>query len=129
MVGAPGEVNGMASRLGTTLAGCALILLIGMSTAQAATGRITFSGAVVEPTCSTEATLGQPEQPAGDASLPGRLSCGRTATDPGRSYSRVVINLADADLVHDRLLGYFASYAHATDDGRTTAKVVVHTYD
>jgi hypothetical protein len=119
----------MASPLGTTLAGCALTLLVGMSSAYAASGRIAFSGAVVEPTCSTEGTLIDPEQHSGDASIQRRLSCGRTATDPGRSYSRVVISLAEADLAHDRLLGYFASYARATDDGKAAAKIVVHTYD
>ncbi|HET8899482.1 MAG TPA: hypothetical protein VFN09_11990 [Rhodanobacteraceae bacterium] len=104
-------------------------MLIGMSTAQAAGGRIVFSGAVVESTCATEGAPINSGSRGGDASLQRRMSCGRTATDPGRSYSRMVISLAEADLAHDRLLGYFASYAPVADDGKVAAKVVVHTYD
>jgi hypothetical protein len=119
----------MAGSLGATLAGCALTMLIGMSTAQAAGGRIVFSGAVVESTCATEASPVGFGPRAGDASLQQRMSCGRTATDPGRSYSRVVLSLDEADLAHDRLLGYFASYAPVASDGKVAAKIVIHTYD
>lgn len=119
----------MIGSLGTALAGCALTMFFGMSTAKAAGGRIVFSGAVVEPTCSTEGTLAGPEPRSGDEPIQRRMSCGRTATDPGSSYSRVVVSLADADLAHDRLLGYFASYARVASDGKATAKIIVHTYD
>lgn len=119
----------MAGSFGTALAGCALTMLISMSTAQAASGRIVFSGAVVESTCSTEGSPIGSGSHADIASVQGRMNCGRTATDPGRSYSRTVISLADADLAHDRLLGYFASYARVTEDGKATAKILVHTYD
>jgi hypothetical protein len=119
----------MAGFLGTALAGCALTILVGMSTAQAASGRIVFSGAVVESTCSTEGTPIGIEPGAASESGHGRMNCGRTATDSGRSYSRTVIGLADADLVHDRLLGYFASYARVADDGKAAAQILVHTYD
>jgi len=125
MAGAPEEVNGMVSPSGIWLAGCAMVMLVGMSTARAATGRIVFSGAVVEPTCSM-AELGSVAHVAAGAAAQ-RLVCGRTATDAGRTYTREVIDLATADRSHNRLLDYFASYARGT--GAAAAKVVVHTYD
>ncbi|MHB1058390.1 MAG: hypothetical protein ACYC0F_11005 [Rhodanobacter sp.] len=106
-----------------------MAMFFGISTAKAANGRIVFSGAVVESTCSTEDTLAAPEPRSGDESFRRRMNCGRTAADPGSSYSRVVTSLADADLAHDRLLGYFASYARVDGDGKATAKIIVHTYD
>lgn len=125
MAGAPGEVKGMANPLGTWLAACAMVMLVGMSTARAASGRIVFSGAVVEPTCST-AELG-PVMDVAAGTAAQSLVCGRTATDAGRTYTREVIDLATADRNHNRLLDYFASYAPSTGDA--AAKVVVHTYD
>lgn len=114
----------MADSLGTTLAGCALIMLVGMSSANAATGRIAFSGAVVEATCSTDdvrvetASWSRPV----DGLAPGRLTCGQTPTDPGRSYSRTVVSLDAATIANNRLLDYFAGYANA--DGAKAALVV-----
>lgn len=116
----------MASPLGTTLAGCALTLLVGMSTAHAATGRIVFSGAVVEPTCST--TEFESVTYAAVGSFVQRLDCSRTAADAGRTYSREVLDLVMANRHHDRLLDYFASYARLSTGG-DVVKVVVHTYD
>ena len=119
----------MAASLGSRLAGCALIVFVGVSTVRAATGRMAFSGAVVEPTCSTEGVpVGPAAQPI-DSSTSARFACGRTATDSGRSYSREVTHLTAADVEHDRLLAYFASYARPGDAGATVAEVVVHTYD
>ena len=127
MAGAPHEVNGMASPLGIWLAGCAMVTLVGVSTARAATGRIVFSGAVVEPTCSTTELGSVMHDATGSAAQ--HLACGRTATDAGRTYTREVIDLATANRSHDRLLDYFVSYAPRTADGDAAAKVVVHTYD
>lgn len=127
MAGAPQEVNGMTVPLGIWLTGCAMVMLVGMPTARAATGHIVFSGAVVEPTCAT-AELGSVVHVAVGAAMQ-RLVCGRTATDAGRTYTREVIDLAMANRSHDRLLDYFASYAPRAADGDAAAKVVVHTYD
>jgi type 1 fimbria pilin len=104
-----------------------MVMLVIMSTARAATGRIVFSGAVVEPTCST-AELGS-VMPVATGSTAQHLACGRTATDTGRTYTREVIDLATANRSHDRLLDYFAGYAPRTADGDVAAKLVVHTYD
>jgi hypothetical protein len=104
-----------------------MVMLVGLPTARAATGRIVFSGAVVEPTCST-AELGPVMHVAAGAAAQ-RLVCGRTATDVGRTYTREVIDLATANRNHGHLLDYFASYAPRAADGDAAAKVVVHTYD
>ncbi len=107
----------------------ALVLLAGASGVHAASAHIAFSGAVVEPTCTVDTVTADPVPRVGQGAVPTRHSCGRTATDPGRAYSRVVTHLAPADLGHDRLLAYFASYAHRGPGDEATVKVVVHTYD
>jgi len=106
-------------------------MLFVASTAKAANGRIVFSGAVVEPTCSISTADADAEttvssRPA-DGSEHRRLSCGRTPTDPGRSYSRTTVSLDAATVSNDRLLGYFASYSNA--DGGGAAKLVTRTYE
>lgn len=91
---------------------------------QAAQGEISFSGAVVAPTCAidTAPAPGSPIQ-ASDA----HRRCGASAADAGSSYSRTDVMLGDAVVTGDPLLGYFSSYAPA--DGAKAAKVVVRTYD
>lgn len=121
----------MAGSLGATVAGCALIMLVGMSSAGAATGRIAFSGAVVEATCSTDdvkvETASRLRPVGGLASS--RLTCGQTSTDPGPSYSRTVISLDAATIANDRLLDYFAGYANVESVDGAKAKLVVRTYE
>lgn len=109
------------------LAGCALAMLFVTSPANAANDRIVFSGAVVEPTCSTglESVV---HADTDAAPVTQRLDCGRTAVDAGRTYSREVLDLTMASRYHDRLLDYFASYAPLVTGG-DAAKVVVRTYD
>lgn len=110
----------MSCPLGIALAG--LAMLVGASSTYAASGRVMFSGAVAEPTCSTP-ILGVVVHTVAVA-VTRRLGCGRTAAEAGSTYSREVLDLATAKRYHDRLLDYFASYA-----GSDAAKVVVHTYD
>jgi hypothetical protein len=100
-----------------------LVLTLAMSGAWAEGGRIEFYGAVVEPTCPADlaALASAPAQGGADAS---RHTCGRTAADPGRSFSRRVMPLDVATAANDRLLGYFASYAAGGD-----ARLVVRTYE
>lgn len=106
----------------------ASILALAASGAWAQGGRISFSGAVVEPTCAADvAAAGSPSTAVNPA--PTHLSCGATATDPGRSYSRTVIELDAAVAASDRLLGYFASYANTSVAGGVPTKVLVHTYE
>ena len=122
----------MAGLLGTRFSGCALItlaVLAGMSSANAATGRIEFSGAILEPTCSTEHAPADAANrlPPTNELAPTRQSCGRTSSDPGRSYARTVVGLDAATIANDRLLDYFAGYANV--EGGAQAKLVVRTYE
>lgn len=101
-----------------------LVLVLGMTGAWAEGGRIAFQGAVVEPTCAVEtAPAGRPA----DERSPMRLACGQTSTDPGRSYSRTMVDLDATVAASDRLLNYFAGYANAP--GGRQAKLIVRTYD
>ncbi|WP_157616990.1 hypothetical protein [Rhodanobacter sp. Soil772] len=106
-------------------------MLASMSSANAETGRVVFSGAVVEPTCSTvDVVLGAGTSSGSvDELVPRHLTCGQTAADPGRSYSRTVISLDAAAIASDRLLGYFTSYANAANAGGTQARLIVYTYE
>lgn len=92
--------------------------------ARAAEDRISFSGAVVEPTCAID-TSGLPAQvPVGAAAT--RHSCGGTANAQGSVYVSRVVDVSGPALAADPLLGYFASYVPA---GAAAARVVVQTYD
>jgi type 1 fimbria pilin len=124
----------MARPLGTRISGCVLIalaMLASMPSANAATGRIVFSGAVVEPTCSTERVQADATNrlpPINDLA-PTRQNCGRTSSDPGRSYARTVVSLDAATIANDRLLDYFAGYANAEAADGERAKLIIRTYD
>ncbi len=124
----------MRSPLGSSMVGSAwmaLALLAAFSVAEASGGRISFSGAVVEPTCSvpTHDLAASLPGPAAHPSSPLRLVCGRTATDPGRPYSRVVLDLDAARGADDRLLNYMIRRASPASTGGTSYKLVVRTYD
>jgi len=136
MAGAPQEVDGMASSLGTRMADCALVALVmfaGMSGANAETGRIVFSGAVVEPTCSVDdARIGAMALPQpGHGLVPARFACGTSnaAAGAARSYSLAVVSLDATTIAHNRLLDYFASYANARGVAQPNAKLVIQTFD
>lgn len=101
-------------------------MLVGMSIANAATGSIVFSGAVVEATCSADDTH------ADTVSRPKpvrRLTCGHTATDPGRFYSLTVVSLDAETIASDRLLDYFVGYANVEGADGAKAKLVIRTYE
>lgn len=100
-------------------------LLAGAGSARAAEGRIAFSGAVVEPTCA----VAQPGADlAGASAAPTRQSCGKTASNPGRVYTRTVRPVDEASAGGDRLLTYFARNA-SLEQGPGQARLVVRTYD
>ena len=71
----------------------------------------------------------EPNSPAADASALLRLVCDRTATDPGRPYSRVVLDLDAARGADDRLLNYMIRRASPASAGGTSYTLVVRTYD
>ena len=108
----------------------AVAMLVAVPSARAATGRIVFSGAVTEPTCSTEAGY------AGDSASLDRLhgpavreTCGRRADHPGRSYDRLVRHLNASNVGQDRLLGYFVEYSHIKGTAAPEATLIVRTYE
>ena len=120
-----------SSMVGGAWMALALALVAAFSVAEAGNGRISFSGAVVEPTCTvTEHQLAVSlAAQAANAHATQRLVCGRTATDAGRFYARTVVDL-DADAVaNSRLLDYFAGYANAGAADGKGAKLVVRTYE
>ncbi len=99
-------------------------VLLGVPNVHAASGRISFSGAVVESTCAVNVPrLAAAAQ--GPAAAAQRLTCGQTAVDAGRSYTRSVVNV-DATLVaDDRLLAYVAGGTMSAQ----SVRMVVHTYE
>src|SRR6185312_12538166 len=128
------EVQGMRSPWSSNVVGgawMALALLGAFSVADAANGRISLSGAVVEPTCTVPAhyLAASIAAPAVDARSPLRLACGQTATNPGRFYARTVVSIDAATIADDRLLAYFASYANAKAPDEAPARLVIRTYE
>jgi len=112
------------------LMGCLGAALFGAPSAQAAGGQITFSGAVVEPTCSfSDAHVIAVANQATSGSAPRRFACGRTETpaDAGRAYVLTEANLDAATIANDRVLAYFASYLSAA--GVADGKLVTQTFE
>ena len=101
---------------------CAALCLCAAGGVRAGEGRISFSGAVVEPTCAIDTSAFA--APVGAAAT--RHACGATADVQGSRYASRVVAVSGAALATDPLLGYFASYAPA---GAAATRVVVQTYD
>lgn len=96
-------------------------VLLGVPDAHAASGRISFSGAVVESTCTVNASS-LAVAAHGPAVAAQRLSCGQTAAAASRNYTRSVVNVDAARVTDDRLLAYVAASAQ-------TVRMVTHTYE
>jgi hypothetical protein len=96
--------------------------LAGVPAAHAASVRISFAGAVVEPTCGTsQGTIQQ--MPAGSVA---RAVCGTAQNASGsRAYRLSVARLHPG--TPDRLLNYFADYLQ--NAGQTDARLVTQVYD
>lgn len=108
----------------TVLAGCVLATVFGATAARAATGRIVFSGAVVEPTCSAIDAGAAMVSPQSVVSR--QFTCGNTGA--AQSYSLRVVSL-DAAASGDHLLDYFAGYINAAGQGRAKARLVIQTFE
>lgn len=124
----------MRQAVGSSVVGgawMALALLAAFSVAKATNGRISFSGAVVEPTCTIadRHLAASIVADVADGNASRRLICGQTATDPGRSYSREVVDLDAARVADDRLLSYMIRRASPVAAGEPPFKLVVRTYD
>lgn len=100
---------------------------------EASGGRISFMGAIVEPTCS--ASVASIDTVASMSTshnvTPLRFACGtaRTATDSSQFYSLTVVDLDAATINHDRVLDYFAGYVKAAGNNMAAAKLVTQTFE
>lgn len=117
--------------LRTVLAGCLCAMLFGVSTAQAASGRITFSGAIVEPTCGMNAQSAATLM--ADASAQGvshPVTCGGSnavaGTADAQAYTVTVARLSDAE--PDHVLRYFSDYVRASQANAPNPALVTQTY-
>jgi hypothetical protein len=93
--------------------------------ARAESGRITFSGAIVVPTCSS-----QFEPPAGGAvgDRPHALKCGASRGGAGRSNYRLTVTELDAaQAARNPLLQYFVGSRGATQ--MAGARMLTRTYE
>jgi hypothetical protein len=115
----------IARLLSTVLFACICAVSVGVSDVQAASGRISFSGAVVESTCAASGAHLAVAANAASALTVQRRTCGQSAENAGRSYTRRVVRVDAAVVGDDRLLAYLA--------GETAPALplwmVVHTYE
>lgn len=100
---------------------------------DASGGRITFTGAIVEPTCSVNAEVTDTvaSMPASHEALQRRFRCGsaQSAVESGQFYSLTVVRLDAAATNHDRVLEYFAGYLKTTGSNEATAKLFTRTFE
>lgn len=100
---------------------------------EAASGRITFTGAIVEATCAASAaSIGtDASMPSSRFAMPRRFACGsaQASADSGRFYSLTVVNLDAATINHDRVLDYFAGYMKTMSNNETAARLVTQTFE
>jgi len=105
-----------------TLAGCAVALVMASFPVWADGGLVTFSGAVVEPTCS----VGLQRVDAAETSAQ-RYSCseraGTTSRRAAQSYVLSVDPTSETPLASDPLIVYFANYLSVPP------KLVTQTYE
>ena len=122
------------------LMGVALVGMLCIPRAAAASGsidalggRITFTGAIVEPTCSASAAAidAVASMRASRDATQSRFECGTTqrTVDSGQHYSLAVASLDGATINHDRVLEYFVGYLKAAGNNAATAKLVTQTFE
>jgi type 1 fimbria pilin len=117
-----------------TCVGCVVALALGVPLAHADGGTITFSGAVVEPTC---AISGERIAMIASVKLSGDLSrrqvdCGRSsagAVSAAQSYTLSVEPLESSALSSDRLVAYFTSYVRASTREDPRMQLVTQAYE
>lgn len=127
----------MKGWMGKTWIGCVLTLGLSVSVAHADGGTITFSGAVMAPTCSARTgdidAAASPHRASGtgnaligcgDARAPG--TAGATSTS---SYVLTVEPLESSALSSDRLVAYFSGYVKAAGQPDTRMNLVTQAYE
>lgn len=108
------------------LMGCLGAALFGAPSAQAAGGQISFSGAVVEPTCAlntAELTLATSDYAHACAS-----ANHGAATQGGSRLYDLTVRPLDSGPIGDRLLAYFDGYMSAAGQGDRLS-LVTQTYE
>lgn len=109
---------------------CALSILamLGAPGARAASGRITFSGAIVMPTCTAAVDVAQAD---GEAIASRTYACGGRSqgTDPSDAsmYQLSVVRLDEAKAAGSPLLRYFVGYRASMS--AADARMVTQTYE
>ena len=102
------SANRVVRILSILFACCVVSLVFGNSTANAQSGLMLFSGAVVAPTCSAKsARIVTSSQRANS----GQFDCvdAGGARDTARSYVQKIVHLDTTNITGNRLLMYFAN--------------------
>ncbi len=122
----------MTGQFCTVLAGCAFAMILGTSSARAASGRIAFSGAVVAPTCAVAGISAESAQSISihAASASREFACGAAAAPAGSAETyKVTVTALDGATKNDRLLAYFSGYITPAGVAAHAAEVVTQTFD
>ncbi|MFC5741397.1 hypothetical protein [Dyella tabacisoli] len=104
------------------------------SMAVAAGGQISFSGAIMEPTCGIGAGgMAAITSVSAEGTILGRFVCG---SEPGQSsrpavqpYTLSVVNLVSTTLASDHLIGYFVHYLKAAGKNEADLRLLTQTYE
>lgn len=96
---------------------------------SAASGRITFTGAIVEPTCGVEVERVVTRAAASAQSMPRTETCSGTNKNVAASqiYTVSVVRLSDAE--PDRVLRYFSDYVRASRVDASSPTLIIQTYE
>lgn len=116
--------------------GCVVAMSLGVPVAHADGGTITFSGAVVAPTCAaSSASMGATLPAQRTATSRQRFECGGDGESGARahafpsSYTLTVEPLESSSLSADRLVGYFSNYVKASGQAQARMNLVTQAYD
>ncbi|MES2314116.1 MAG: hypothetical protein V4566_17660 [Pseudomonadota bacterium] len=116
----------------TRLAGCLYMTVFASSPVVAASGRLTFSGAIAEPTCGTAAVadMRASVDPSRTDVEAKRLSCGKPGSAKNVApvtYRLVTVRLSGA--VSDPVLKYFDEYVKANQPDMEDPLLLTRTYE
>ncbi len=122
----------MTGQFCTVLAGCAFAMILGTSSARAATGRIAFSGSIVTPTCVVAGISDESAQSISTqtGSALREFACGVAAASPGSAEAyKVTVTALDGATTNDRLLAYFSGYVTTAGTAARAAELVTQTFN
>jgi hypothetical protein len=124
----------MKGRIRWTCVGFAVALALGAPSAYAEGGTITFSGAVVTPTCAADSgrVIALSSGQRNVASSQQRFGCGGSSDaspTSTQSYELSVEPLEASALSSDRLISYFANYVRASAQEDIHMQLVTQAYE